>query len=300
VADPGHPRTAVADTVRSSTARADATVLDRAVTGIRGELRGVRRLGVAYSGGIDSSVLLALAVRILGVDDVLALLAVSPSLAADDRVHAHDVAAFIGATVVEIHTRELENADYQANRADRCFFCKNELFTRIDRSVRERHRLDAVAYGENADDVRRIDRPGARAATEHGVLRPLARIGLTKSEVRAAGRALGLPNADKPASPCLASRIPHDEAVTADKLRQIDAAETALRGLGFTDLRVRHHGDTARVELAAGEIPRALREPLREKVIAAVTRCGFATVTIDPGGIRSGAFTLAVLRNQRT
>jgi uncharacterized protein len=299
VADPSQPRGIVAPSPHAAPWLADDKTLARALTAIRTELIGVRRLGVAYSGGIDSSVLVALAARILGGRNVLALLAVSPSLAGDERVRAHEVGVFIGVTVVEIPTHELDSADYQANRADRCFFCKNELFTRIDQSVRERHLLDAVAYGENADDVRRIDRPGARAATEHNVLRPLARAGLTKSEVRAVGRALGLPNADKPASPCLASRIPHHEAVTAEKLGQIDAAETALRGLGFTDLRVRHHGDTARIELAADELPRALREPLREQVVAAVARCGFKTITIDPGGIRSGAFTLAVLQSGR-
>ena len=299
MADPSRSRVGVAPSAHAAGRLADDGTLARALTGIRTELIGVRRLGVAYSGGIDSTVLVALAARILGGRNVLALLAVSPSLAADERVRAHEVGVFIGVTVVEIQTHELDSADYQANRVDRCFFCKNELFTRIDQSVRERHLLDAVAYGENADDVRRVDRPGARAATEHNVLRPLARAGLTKSEVRAVGRALGLPNADKPASPCLASRIPHHEAVTAEKLRQIDAAETALRGLGFTDLRVRHHGDTARVELAADELPRAQRDPLREQVVAAVARCGFTTVTIDPGGIRSGAFTLAVLQSGR-
>jgi uncharacterized protein len=254
---------------------------------------------VAFSGGIDSTVLLALIARIVGPDDVLALLAVSPSLAADERSKAHAVAQFIGVRVVEIRTRELDRADYRANGADRCYFCKDELFLRIDEGVRRQYGLDAIAYGENADDVRRIDRPGARAATEHGVLRPLATAGLTKADVRAVGRALGLPNADKPASPCLASRIPHHEPVTAEKLRQIDAAETALHGLGFDELRVRHHGDLARVELAAEDVPRALQEPLQGRVIAAVAACGFSSVTVDPRGIRSGAFTLSVLRNGR-
>ena len=181
-------------------------------------LAGVRRLGVAFSGGVDSSVLLALAARTLGRDNVVAVLGVSPSLAAAERTGAHEVAALIGVSVVEIETREGERAAYVANGPDRCFHCKDELFSRIDSEVLRAHRLDAVAYGENADDVRRPDRPGSRAATDHAVLRPLADAGLNKADVRGIARALGLPVADKPAAPCLASRIPHFEPVTPDKL----------------------------------------------------------------------------------
>ena len=264
---------------------------------IRTALSGVGRLGVAYSGGIDSTLLAALAVRVLGADNVLALLAVSPSLADDERREARAVADGLGLRVVEIVTHELDRPDYLANGADRCFHCKDELFTRNDDEVRRAHRLDAVAYGENADDVKRLDRPGARAATEHGVLRPLAAAGLSKADVRALARDLGLPNADKPAAPCLASRIPHHQSVTAAKLSQIEAAEKALRRLGFRDLRVRHHGSAARVELAGLDVARALTEPLHSRVLAAVTACGFSTATVDPRGILSGAFTLAVLQS---
>lgn len=274
-----------------------ATVLQRALDAVRAELAGVTRLGVAYSGGIDSTLLLALSVRILGQDNVIGLLAVSPSLAADERIAAHAVADTVGAPVVEVTTHELDNPDYRVNGANRCYFCKNELFSRIDDTIRVAHRLDAIAYGENADDVHRIDRPGARAATEHRVLRPLAAAGLTKGDVRSAARELGLPNAGKPASPCLASRIPHHEPVTAEKLRQIDAAETAVRALGFGDLRVRHHGEAARIELGTVDLPRALEEPMHGRLLAAVAACGFASVTVDPRGLRSGEFTLTVLRN---
>jgi uncharacterized protein len=157
------------------------------------------------------------------------------------------------------------------------------------------HRLDAVAYGENADDARRPDRPGSRAATTHAVLRPLADLGLTKADVRALARELGLSVADKPAAPCLASRIPHHEPVTPEKLRQIDRAEAALRALGLTDLRVRHHGDVARVELLAEDLPRAVAEPLRTQLVAAVRSAGFRFVTVDLAGIQSGAFTLPLV-----
>ena len=258
-------------------------------------LDGVQRLGVAYSGGIDSSVLLALAVRAIGPDRVVAILGVSPSLAADERVGAHDVAAAIGVPVVEIATREGDNPAYRANGPDRCYHCKDELFTRIGSDVVAAHHLTAVAYGENADDTRRPDRPGSRAATEHGVLRPLADLGLTKADVRSLARELGLPNADKPAAPCLASRIPHFTPVDPGRLAQVEAVEHALRQLGFADCRVRHHGDVARVEVSEADLVRAAAPPLREQVVAAGRQAGFDFVALDLVGIQSGAFSLPLV-----
>jgi len=256
---------------------------------------GTARLGVAFSGGVDSAVLLALAVRALGPDGVIAVLGVSPSLAADERSAAHDVAAFIGAPVVEVATHEGENPAYRANGPDRCFFCKDELFTRISDDVVEAHGLGAVAYGENADDARRPDRPGSLAATQHRVLRPLAAAGLDKAMVRRIARELALPCADKPAAPCLASRIPHYEEVSPAKLAQIEAAEKALRALGFADSRVRHHGDVARIELLAADLQRAVSPGLREAVQRAATDAGFRFAAIDLAGIQSGAFTLPLV-----
>ena len=267
----------------------------RAVEQVAGLLRGAAPLGVAFSGGVDSSVLLALAARALGPDSVLAVLGVSPSLAADERTAAHRVAGYIGVRVVEVTTHEGERPAYIANGPDRCFHCKDELFTRISDEVAAAHGLAAVAYGENADDVARPDRPGSRAAAAHRVLKPLADAGLDKAAVRRVARALGLPSADKPAAPCLASRIPHFTEVTPGRLSQIERAEQALRGLGFTDCRVRHHGDTARIELPVPEIARAVGEELRERVLDAVRRAGFRTVTVDLAGIRSGAFTLPLV-----
>lgn len=162
------------------------------------------RLGVAYSGGVDSAVLLAISEYVLGYDRTLGITAVSPSLAARERAIGADTAAYIGAETLEINTNEQAVAAYRANNVDRCYFCKNEMFNRIDDTVVEAHNLAAVAYGENADDTKRIDRPGARAAAEHNVLRPLSDAGLSKVEVRQVGRAFGLPVADKPAAPCLA------------------------------------------------------------------------------------------------
>ncbi|MFE7331300.1 asparagine synthase-related protein [Streptomyces sp. NPDC057565] len=258
-------------------------------------LRDAAPLGVAFSGGVDSSLLLALAIRALGADRVVAILGVSPSLAADERVAAHDVAAFLGARIVEIATYEGESAAYRVNGPDRCFHCKAELFSRISDEVVAAHDLAAVAYGENADDARRPDRPGSRAARDHRVLRPLADVGLDKGAVRRLARALGLPCADKPAAPCLASRIPHFEEVTPAKLGQIEQAEKALRRLGFSDSRVRHHGDIARLELPVDEIARAVSPDLRDAVLDAVQAAGFRMVAVDLAGIQSGAFTLPLV-----
>lgn len=252
-----------------------------------------RPLGVAYSGGVDSATLVAIVARRLGPDRVIALLGVSPSLAASEHDLAHRVARDLGVRVVEIPTHEGDNPAYVANGPDRCFHCKDELFTRIDESVVAELELAAVAYGENADDALRPDRPGARAATDHRVLKPLAEAGLGKREVREVARWLGLAVADKPAAPCLASRIPHHEPVTPDKLRQVEQAEAAVRGLGIGDCRVRHHGDVARLEVPVEEI--GVTVARREEILAAVRAAGFRFVALDLAGIQSGAFTLPLV-----
>ncbi|HEY5979178.1 MAG TPA: ATP-dependent sacrificial sulfur transferase LarE [Microlunatus sp.] len=272
-----------------------ARTLTEATSSVATDLAGIHRLGVAFSGGVDSSVLLALAARVLGHPQVVAILGVSPSLAASERTGAHAVARQIGVEVVEVETAEGDRAAYRANGPDRCFHCKDELFATIDAGVARSLGLDAIAYGENADDVLRPDRPGARAATDHAVRRPLAAAGLTKADVRAIAHELGLDVADKPASPCLASRIPHFEEVTPEKLAQIDRAEEALRGLGLGDLRVRHHGDIARLELTVDDLARIPLDPLRGEVLRAVRGAGFRYVTLDLAGMQSGAFTLPLV-----
>ena len=287
---PGHPGFEVT-AMTPDALTGEALALADAVSA---ELAGVQRLDVAYSGGVDSATLLALAIRALGAENVVALLGVSPSLARRERRLAHQVAAVIGAEVVEVHTHVGENPEYQTKDGTRCFHCKDELFTRIGDEVVDAQQLDAVAYGENADDATRHDRPGAGAATRHRVLRPLSVVGMTKQQVREVARGFSLPVADKPAAPCLASRIPHFEEVTPEKLRQVDAAEGAMRRLGFTDCRVRHHGDVARVELPADEIVRAAE--LRDEVHAAVTGAGFRFAAVDLRGIQSGAFTLPLVQ----
>ncbi|MDR7330133.1 ATP-dependent sacrificial sulfur transferase LarE [Corynebacterium guangdongense] len=253
------------------------------------------RLGVAYSGGVDSATLLAIAEHVLGHERVLGITAISASFAARERAMARDTAALIGAAVIEVETHEEENEGYIANDVDRCYFCKDEMFEVIDSSVIEEYGLAAVAYGENADDAERVDRPGARAATEHGVLRPLADAGLTKSDVRQIARAFGLPVADKPAAPCLASRVPHGLEVNREKLAQIEALELTLYELGFSTSRVRHHERIARIELPVEEMARAMEPEIAARILESALAAGFTYATIDLKGIQSGAMTLAAL-----
>ncbi|MGV8847528.1 ATP-dependent sacrificial sulfur transferase LarE [Tessaracoccus sp.] len=264
---------------------------------VRRILRGHAPLGVAYSGGVDSATLLALAVAELGPEGVVAIMGVSPSLATDEREAAHATAAVIGVNVVEIATHEGDNPAYRANGPDRCFHCKDELFARISDELVDELGLAAVAYGENADDVIRPDRPGSLAATKHHVLRPMAAAGMTKRMVREIATHMGLPVADKPAAPCLASRIPHFQEVTPEKLRQVDEAEAGMRRLGFSDCRVRHHGEVARVEVPMAEMARAAE--LHEAVCSVMTDAGFRFAALDLKGIQSGAFTLPLVQITR-
>ena len=279
-----------------SLAYAVAAVRDSLLPHLDEPHAGTGRLGVAFSGGVDSTLLVALAQQALGPERVVAVLAVSASLAARERREARRVAAHLSVPLVEVVTRELDDPAYRANAADRCYFCKHELFQRIDDDLAAAHGLVAVAYGENADDVRRPDRPGARAATDHGVLRPLADAGLTKDDVRRLARQLGLPTADKPAAPCLASRIPHHTPVTAQALQQVERAEQALHDLGLDELRVRHHGDLGRVELGPAALA-AVRgdDALHDAVVAAVVGAGYARAEVDDQGLQSGAFTMLEL-----
>lgn len=285
------PLTSVPQLTGDLAARADAAM---------GELAQHERVGIAYSGGVDSATLAALALRALGPDRVVALLGVSPSLARRERRIAHEVADDIGVQVHEIETHEGDRPEYVANGVDRCFFCKDELFTRIDSELLDELRLDAVAYGENADDAKRPDRPGASAATNHAVLRPLASAGLTKSDVRELARALSVPVANKPAAPCLASRIPHGEEVTPAKLRQVEDLEDAVFDLGFSDCRARHHGRVARLELPRNELARAVEPEVRTALVAAGKAAGFAYVSLDLDGLQSGAFTLSIMNAKGT
>jgi uncharacterized protein len=251
---------------------------------LHAQLRAHAPLVIAYSGGVDSAYLLAEAHRTLG-DGVLGVIADSASLPRQALTDALALAKSIGARVEVVRTDELANPDYAANPVNRCYFCKAELFTRLDSLAVERG-YRAIAYGENADDAHQV-RPGREAAAKFSVLAPLKDAGLTKAEIRERSRALGLPTADAPAQPCLSSRIPHGTPVTVDALAMIERAEAAVRALGFRVFRVRHLGDRARVQIAPEEMPR-----LTERATAleqAVRAEGYATVELDPAGYRAPA-----------
>jgi pyridinium-3,5-biscarboxylic acid mononucleotide sulfurtransferase len=249
-------------------------------------LRGAGRLIIAFSGGVDSSYLAFAAHRALG-EGALAVTALSPSYPRTHREAAEAVVAATGLRHRFVETRELESADYRANRPDRCYHCKSELFEVLGR-LRDTEGFGAVAYGVNTDD-RGDFRPGHRAADERGVLSPFLDVEMSKSEIRALSRAAGLPTADLPASACLASRLPYGTEVTPERLAQIERGEEALRALGFRQLRVRHHGPLARVEIDPAEMARALDPEMARRISAALRPLGFRYVALDLDGYRSGA-----------
>jgi uncharacterized protein len=243
-------------------------------------------LMVAYSGGVDSAFLAATAHRVLG-PRMLAVLADSPSLARRDMEQA---CAFARAQEMPLHvvaTGELDRPEYRRNDANRCFHCKNELFTTME-VLGSRLGFTYITYGMNVDDTRDF-RPGQRAAKEHAVLAPLAEAGLTKIEIRALAKAAGYPLWDRPAAPCLASRVEYGRTVTREVLEQVEKAEESLRQLGFRELRVRHHGELARVEIARTELLRALTMEMLDAISVALKQAGFQYVTLDCAGFRSGS-----------
>jgi uncharacterized protein len=243
-------------------------------------------LMVAYSGGVDSAYLAATAHRILG-DRMLAVIADSPSLARRDFDAAREFAHAQNIPLHIIATEELSRPEYQRNDANRCFHCKDELFQAME-ALGPKLGFAHIAYGMNADDTRDY-RPGQRAAEEHAVLAPLAEARLTKNEIRSLSKAAGYLLWDRPAAPCLSSRVEYGRAVTREVLEQVERAEERLRQLGFRELRVRHHGPLARVELARTELPRALSMEMLDAITAALKAIGFQFVTLDCQGFRSGA-----------
>ena len=255
-------------------------------------LRQLPSLIVAYSGGVDSAYLAWTASRVLG-ERALSVTAESASYPARHREMALSIARQFSLNHEMIHTAELERPEYRANNPDRCYHCKNELFTHLTRLAGERG-FAAVADGSNADD-RGDYRPGRRAAHELGVISPLDEAGLTKNDVRALSREAGLPTWDEPASACLSSRIPYFSEVTEAKLQVIEQAEEAVRALGFRVLRVRHHGDIARIEVGRDEMSRLLDPEIGAAVDRALRRLGFRFVTVDLKGYRLGSLNEGVV-----
>jgi len=241
---------------------------------------------VALSGGADSAYLAWAARRAIG-DLALSVTALSPSYSSHDRVVVEDFVRQLGVRHEFIETHEMENPKYRANATDRCYFCKEELFTVLDVIARERS-FAAVAYGVNADDT--LDfRPGHRAATEHRVLAPLLDAGLHKAEIRLLSQRAGLPTWDRPASACLASRLPYGTEVTPERLALVERGEAALRDLGFRQFRVRLHEKLARVEIAPEEMPRAMSAEMAAAIAAALKAAGFTYVALDLAGYRQGS-----------
>jgi len=252
---------------------------------------------VALSGGADSAYLAWAAQRALG-ERALSVTALSPSFSAHDRAAVDEVVRVFHIRHEFVDTHEMENPAYRANAADRCFYCKDELFSVLDAIAQERG-FTATAYGVNADDT--LDfRPGHRAAKEHRVLAPLLDVGLRKSEIRQLSQRAGLPTWDRPASACLASRVPYGTEVTPERLTMIERGEAALRELGFRQFRVRLHDKLARVEIAPEEMDRAFSKETCAAISHALKRAGFTYVALDLEGYRQGSLNAALPQPKRT
>jgi len=260
----------------------ETSQLDR----LRAYVRGLGSCIVAYSGGVDSSVVLAVAALELG-PRALAVIGRSATYATGELALALAQAKLLGVTPRVVDTAELDDPRFVNNPVDRCYFCKGELYVKLAALARAEG-FAAVLDGTNADDLK-DHRPGRKAADEHAVRSPLAELGFAKADVRALARELGLPSADKPATPCLSSRFPYGARITPEQLRQVESGEAWLRARGFSDVRLRHHGTVARLELPAGELSRLLDDALRADCVRALKALGFTYVTLDLQGFRSGS-----------
>jgi uncharacterized protein len=277
------------DQISSGEDASAESVAAKKLCALEAQLDALESVMVAYSGGVDSAFLAATAHRVLG-PKMLAVIADSASLARRDFDAATEFARSLGMPLKVVATDELDRPEYQRNDANRCFHCKDELFGTMETLGAELG-FACIAYGMNADDTRDF-RPGQRAAQQHKVLAPLADAGLNKMEIRALAKAAGYTLWDRPAAPCLSSRVEYGRTVTREVLEQVERAEDSLRALGFRELRVRHHGELARVEIARNELPRALSMEMFDAISTALRSAGFQYVTIDTTGFRSGSMNV--------
>jgi uncharacterized protein len=263
-----------------------ALTLDQKIEKLAELLRGYGSLLVAFSGGVDSSFLLKVAVDILG-ERVVAFTEASPLHQAWELAEAGELADRLGVRHLVVEADELENPEFAANPVNRCYLCKKVLYAEAFR-IAATEGLSCIADGTNVDDLNDY-RPGRQALIEMGIRSPLLEAGLTKDDIRRASRTMGLPTWDRQPLACLASRFPYGTAITPERLRQVERCETYLRDKGFAYFRVRYHGDIARIEVDSADLPRLVAPPLREQIVAHFRAAGFTYVTLDLHGFRSGS-----------
>ncbi len=261
--------------------------LDEKYTAVKEHLQSLGKVLVAYSGGVDSTFLLKAAIDELGSDHCIAALETGPLLPQNQRERAVSIAKKLGAKLIEFESAELDHPEFSANKPSRCFVCKSALLMEL-KAIAARQGCEHILFGSNFDDLSDY-RPGNKAIEKFGAIIPLAQAQLTKDEIRQLSEQLGLPTARQPASPCLASRIPYNQPITAEKLRQIEAGEQFLHEHGFAECRVRHHGELARIEVAADRVGELTTEPLRPQTMKKFKQLGFSYVTVDIQGFRSGS-----------
>lgn len=274
-------------------AEKDNSTLDEKLERLNALLRSMGRVLIGYSGGVDSAMLAVAAHRVLG-EHAIAVTADSESYATGELEAASELTHRFGIRHVVVRTSELDNPEYASNPSNRCYFCKQELFTHMQRLAGEMQ-VEHILYGQNADDVGDF-RPGAQAARDYGARAPLMEAGLTKADIRELARRWEVPVWNRPAMACLSSRFPYGTAITAEGLRMVDQAEKHLRQCGYTQLRVRHHVDLARIELPAADLDQLLQNPaLRTQIAAAFAGFGYRQITADLRGFRSGSMNEALL-----
>ncbi len=254
---------------------------------LKKKIAGMKKVLIAYSGGVDSTFLLKICVDVLGRENILAVTAVSPTYQKEEIEEAKRIAGQMGVKHMIIYTDEMKNNSFTSNPLQRCYFCKKELFSKL-REIAEKHGIEYVLDASNKDDASDF-RPGMKAAREAGIISPLMETGITKKEIRYFSRKMGLPTYDKPSQACLASRFPYGEKITEEKLKMVEEAEKFLKELGFKIVRVRHHGRLARIEVDKEEIKKFFDEELRKKVTDKLKQIGYTWVCLDLLGYRSGS-----------